>query len=290
MVYQAEQFDAVPHIQQVRATLVSDPEIKQTDTTEQKPTQSVLDSLIGSGLHEMRRERSGLLLSGLSAGLDIGFGPLMMGVVLTLSANGFGDLGTELLLATVYAIGFVFVILGRSELFTEHTTLAVIPVLDGQASPRQLARLWGLVYAGNIVGGTLFTLLAIPLMPGLGVVEPEAFETIALKLVSHELHWLFVAGVFAGWLMGLLAWLITAAQETMSRLLIIWVVTATIGLLHLPHSIAGNVEVLFGLFTSPAISVVDYLFFLVLATAGNAFGGATFVALLKYGHVVRGAD
>jgi len=134
---------------------VSTPETEQTDSTEQKPTQNVLGSLIESGLHEMRRERSGLLLSGLSAGLDIGFGPLMMGVVLTRSASGFGELGTELLLATVYSIGFVFIIPGRSELFTEHTTLAVIPVLGGQASPRQLARLWGLVYVGNIVGGAL---------------------------------------------------------------------------------------------------------------------------------------
>nr|WP_303646841.1 formate/nitrite transporter family protein [Haloarchaeobius salinus] len=246
--------------------------------------------MIETGVHEMNRERSGLLLSGLSAGLDIGFGPLLMAVVLTLSAGGFGDLTTELLLASVYSVGFMFVIIGRSELFTEHTTLAVIPVLDGQASVRQLARLWGLVYLGNLVGGFLFTLLVVLLMPGLGVVETAAFEEIALKLVTHELQWLFIAGVFAGWLMGLLAWLITAAQETTSRLILILIVTGAIGILHLPHSIAGNVEVLFGLFVSPAITVVDYLAFLVLATIGNAVGGAVFVALLKYGHVVRGGS
>jgi len=69
------------------------------------------------------------------------------------------------------------------------------------------------------------------------------------------------------------------------------IVTGTIGLLHLPHSIAGNVEVLFwaGRLVSPAITLTDYAGFLVLATLGNAFGGAVFVALLKYGHVVRGA-
>ncbi|MFD1562178.1 formate/nitrite transporter family protein [Haloarchaeobius amylolyticus] len=256
---------------------------------EQMPSAAVLDSLIESGLHEMERERSGLLLSGFSAGLDIGFGPLLMAVVLTLSAGTFGDLSTEILLASVYAVGFMFVILGRSELFTEHTTLAVIPVLDRQASIGQLGRLWGLVYVGNIVGGAVFTFLAVLLMPGLGVVSPEAFGTIAHKLVSHDLSWLFVAGIFAGWLMGLMAWLITAAQETISRIFIIWLVAATIGILHLPHAIAGNVEVLFGLFTSSAVSVSDYLAFQVLATAGNAVGGTIFVAILKYGHVVRGA-
>ncbi|MFQ3283305.1 MAG: formate/nitrite transporter FocA (FNT family) [Natronomonas sp.] len=256
---------------------------------QQMPSAAVLDSLIEDGLHEMRRERSGLLLSGVSAGLDIGFGPLLMAVLLTLSGGTFGDLSTELLLASAYAVGFILVILGRSELFTEHTTLAVIPVLDRQASLGQLGRLWGLVYAGNLIGGAVFTFLAVLLMPGLGVVSPEAFGTIANKLVSHEPSWLLVAGIFAGWLMGLMAWLITAAQETISRIVIIWLVAATIGILHLPHSIAGNVEVLFGLFTSSAVTLNDYIVFQVLATAGNAVGGAIFVAVLKYGHVVRGA-
>jgi formate/nitrite transporter FocA (FNT family) len=253
-------------------------------------SRNILGSLLESGLHEMNRERSGLLLSGLSAGLDIGFGPLMMAVVLTLSPSGYGDLTTELLLASVYSIGFMFVILGRSELFTEHTTLAVIPVLDRQASLGQLGRLWGLVYVGNLVGGFLFTLLVFLLLPELGVATPESFKTIAFKLVNHSLTWLFVGGVFAGWLMGLLAWLVTAAQETTSRILLVLIVTGTIGLLHLPHSIAGNVEVLFGLFISPEITIIDYVGFLVLATIGNVFGGGVFVALLKYGHVVRGAD
>lgn len=256
---------------------------------EQMPSAVVLDSLIESGLHEMERERSGLLLSGFSAGLDIGFGPLLMAVLLTLSEGTYGDLSTEILLASAYAVGFMFVILGRSELFTEHTTLAVIPVLDRQASIAQLGRLWGLVYVGNLVGGTVFTFLAVLLMPGLGVVSPEAFGTIADKLVSHDPSWLFIAGIFAGWLMGLMAWLITAAQETISRIFIIWIVAATIGILHLPHSIAGNVEVLFGLFTSSAVSLNDYLVFQLLATIGNTVGGAIFVAVLKYGHIVRGA-
>lgn len=254
-----------------------------------KPAKEILESIIDKGAHELNRESDGLFLSSLSAGLDIGFGPLLMGVILTLSAGSYGDLQTELLLASAYAVGFIFVILGRSELFTEHTTLAVMPVVDGRASLKELGRLWGIVYAGNIIGGLLFTALAVMLMPGLGVVEPAAFETIAHKLVSHELHWLFIAGVFAGWLMGLLAWLVSSAENTIGRVFFIWMVTATIGILHLPHSIAGNVEVLFGLFTSSSVTLWNYVSFLVLATLGNAFGGAIFVGLMKYGHVTRGA-
>lgn len=267
---------------------MGDAELDDSVATEPTPTPNVLTSLIETGLHEIRRETTGLLLSGFSAGLDIGFGPLLMAVMLTLTEGGYGDIGTELLLASAYSIGFIFVILGRTELFTEHTTLAVMPILDGRASVRGLARLWGLVYVSNVVGGAVFTAFVVTLMPNLGVASPEAFETIAYKLVNHDPTWLFVAGILAGWLMGLLAWLITAAQETVSRLLVIWLVTASIGILHLPHSIAGNVEVLFGVFVSPRVSVMDYATFLALATIGNAVGGTVFVGLLKYGHVVRG--
>ncbi|ADB60471.1 formate/nitrite transporter [Haloterrigena turkmenica DSM 5511] len=257
--------------------------------TEQTPTPEVLESLIDSGLHEIYRETTGLVLSGFSAGLDIGFGPLLMAVMLTLSTGGYGDLQTELLLASAYSVGFIFVIIGRSELFTEHTTVAVMPVLDGRASVRGLGRLWGLVYASNVVGSAVFTVLVVTLMPNLGVASPAAFVTIAHKLVDHGLGWLFVAGIFAGWLMGLLAWLVTAAQETLSRVLIVWMVTASIGILHLPHSIVGNVEVLFGLALSPSVTLADYVAFLALSTLGNAVGGGVFVGLLKYSHVVRGA-
>ena len=101
---------------------------------------------------------------------------------------------------------------------------------------------------------------------------------------------ILIAGIFAGWLMGLLAWLVTAAQETISRIFIIWIITATIGILHLPHSIAGNVEVLFGLLISTEIGFIDYVQFLTMATIGNVLGGAIFVGLLKYSHVIRGAE
>ena len=86
----------------------------------------------------------------------------------------------------------------------------------------------------------------------------------------------------------MLAWLITAAMETKSRIVIVWIITATTGILHLPHSIAGNGEVLFGLFISAEIGFMDYILFIINAIIGNILGGAIFVGLLKYGHVTRG--
>ncbi|WP_458185742.1 formate/nitrite transporter family protein [Haladaptatus sp. NG-WS-4] len=257
---------------------------------DQKSGQTILAQEIESGLNELERPSDGLLLSGLSAGLDIGFGPLFMAALTTLVASAWGEPLTEIVVANAYAIGFIFVILGRSELFTEHTTLAVLPVLDGQASIRQLSRLWGLVYLGNVVGGSIFAAVAVVLAPAYGIAESGAFVDIAKNLLDHSAPLLLVGGVLAGWLMGLLSWLVTAARETLARVFFVWLIATAIGLAHLPHSIAGNVEVLAGMFLSPSITLLDYARFLVLATVGNAIGGSTFVALLKYGHVVRGGE
>lgn len=122
---------------------------------------TILERQIIEGLTELRRPTSGLFLSAISAGLDIGFGPLMMAVLLTLASTGGGiaEPWLTLLLANAYTVGFILVDLGRSELFTEHTTLAVLPVLDRQEPVTKLARLWGVVYAGNAVGGVVFVAL-----------------------------------------------------------------------------------------------------------------------------------
>jgi len=156
----------------IRQTIPPVSDSETDGATEQMTSRSVLDSLLESGLHEMNRAFRAATLGGVG-GARHRVRPTDDGGGVDALARGFGDLTTELLLASVYSIGFMFVILGRSELFTEHTTLAVIPVLDRQASFKQLGRLWGLVYVGNLVGGLLFTLLVILLMPELGVVDPS---------------------------------------------------------------------------------------------------------------------
>lgn len=256
----------------------------------QKSKQEILAEEIEEGLEELERRSSGLLLSGLSAGLDIGFGPLFMAVLLTLVGGTWGEPITRIAVANAYAIGFIFVIGGQSELFTEHTTRASLPAIDRRASVWQVGRLWALVYAGNVLGGSVFAAAMVFLAPAYGIVEPAIFADIAAELVNHRAWVLFAGAVLAGWMMGLLSWLLIAAQETLARIFLVWLVTFGIGLAHLPHSIAGNVEVLAGTLVSPAITLAEYVEFLVLSTVGNAVGGTVFVALLKYGHTVRGGE
>lgn len=246
---------------------------------------SILEREIHGGIRELRRAPSGLFMSAFSAGLDIGFGPLLVAVVVTLSAQ-VDTVGTRLLMAGAYGIGFILVIVGRSELFTEHTTMAVLPVLAGRERLSSLFRLWSLVYAGNLIGAGLFAAVVTRLTLEMNVVSESGYRIIAHAILDHE--WWVIAGsaVLAGWLMGLLSWLASAVRETIGLVAVVWLVTGSIGFLGLHHSIAGSVEALFGLWVGTS-TMGQFASFLAWSTVGNIIGGTVFVALLKFGHAVR---
>jgi formate/nitrite transporter FocA (FNT family) len=212
----------------------------------QKSQQLILKHTEEAALTELKRSPLGLMLSGLSGGLDIGFSVLMMAVVLTLFNGVFPAAVVKLLVANMYPLGFMFVVLGRSELFTEHTTLAVLPVLQGLAPIRRLLRLWAVVYFSNIVGGLIFALILSYFANTLHFIQGWALAKISNDLIAHTWMGLFLSAALAGWLMGLLAWLVAAARETISQILIIWIITTSIGLAGLAHSIVGNIEVSVG--------------------------------------------
>jgi formate/nitrite transporter FocA (FNT family) len=253
-----------------------------------KSYRQILEQLVKEELNQLKRPTSGIFISGLSAGLDIGFSLLLMGVVFTLFDGVFSEQIVSFLVANMYSVGFIFVIVGRSELFTEHTTLAILPVLNRRATIGSLARLWGLIYVSNLIGATLFALLITQIGPALGIIDLTVFGAIAKPLVKHSWWVVLTSGILAGWMMGLLSWLVTASRDTISQILLVWMVTTSIGVAHLHHAIVGTVEVMAGIFAGQGITLVDYGFFILWATLGNVIGGVVFVALIKHGHVTSG--
>lgn len=255
----------------------------------QKSYQRILEQEINEGMREINRPHLGLLISGISAGLEVSFSVLLMGVLLTLVKEPPASPVAAILIANAYSIGFIFVILGRSELFTEHTTRAIYPVLASQAPLSALLRLWMIVLAGNLVGTAIFSEFTVIIGPALGVIDIRALGEVGKEVVAH--HWWVIAlsGIMAGWMMGLLSWLVTAGRDTISQVFFVWVITSAIGLCHFHHSIVGSSEVLSNLLGGQGLGLRDYGYFLLWSATGNAIGGGVFVSLLKYSHVVRGA-
>ena len=259
--------------------------LEEEEKRPQKSQQLILKHTEEAALTQLNRSSLGLMLSGLSGGLDIGFSVLMMAVVLSLFNGIFPEPIVHVLVANMYPLGFMFVILGRSELFTEHTTLAVLPVLQGIAPIKKLLRLWAVVYISNILGGLIFTSILVYFGDSLHRVKGWALAEISIEATAHSWENLLLSAALAGWLMGLLAWLVAAARETISQIILIWIITACIGVAGLAHSIVGNIEASVGWF-SGNISFSQYMGFLLPVTLGNIIGGVFFVAILKYSHTL----
>ncbi|MBX0294918.1 formate/nitrite transporter family protein [Haloarcula nitratireducens] len=245
----------------------------------------ILETEIESALREFERPTSGLALSGLSAGLNVSFGALFMAMALTFMGPSQSGFFQQLVLANASAIGFVLVVLGQTELFTAHTTMGILPLLDGRGSVRQLGRLWGVVYGSNLVGCAVFAVLMATVGPAMGIVEPAAVGTLAENLVPFPPQTILLSGVIAGWLMG-----ISAARNTVAQFLFVWLITAGIGFAPFHHCLLGSTEVLAALLLDQGVTAGEYAYFLGWTTLGNVVGGSVFVALLNYGQAVRGGE
>jgi len=244
----------------------------------------ILRSEMAEAKDALHRSVGRLFVSGLSAGLDVGFSVLLMATMWTEASGRLSKPVTSMLVAAMYSVGFIFVVIGRSELFTEQTTLAVLPVLSGKTSIVELLRLWGVVLLSNIIGAAVIAWLIVQIAPALGVVDEKAFGYFAGRMVFHSGGVMFCSAMLAGWLMGLLSWLVAAGRDTISQIVIVWLITASIGFTGLHHVVLGTVEVLTGVFSHQGITLSDFGRFLFFVTLGNTAGGAIFVALIKYGH------
>lgn len=256
----------------------------QEEPEAKRPAREILRQELREALSSMEGSTGGLCISGLSAGLDLGFSPLLSAIMRSRTTDHFPHAVVEMLAANTYAIGFIFVVLGRTELFTEQTSLAVLPVLNGDVSLKTLGRQWSVVYLSNLAGGAIFAAITVAVLPRLGVVEPQIFGKVAQMELAPADAAMFGSAVFAGWLMGLLSWLVSAARETISQILIVWLITWGIGFAHFHHVMVGGVQMMTGIFAGQGITGADFGRFLLFVTLGNIVGGAVFVALLKYGH------
>lgn len=254
----------------------------QERTTRPKSMERIVKEQIEESMEEYRRSNKALFFSALTAGLDLGFSLLVIGVLYTMFSDKLSVEVMQVVLALAYPIGFIFVILGRSALFTEHTTLAVLPVLNGRESLKDLSRIWGIIYVGNLIGGYIIGAAIAYIGPRLGLITYSALEEIAEHLIDYSAPLILVSAILAGWLMGLVSWLATSSKETIARIVIVIIVTSVIGLGGLHHSIVGSTEVFAGMLSSDEISISDYLVTQFWSTLGNIIGGVFFVSILKY--------
>ena len=247
------------------------------------PEARVIHELIREeGEKTLERSVMAMAWSALGAGLSMGFSFFTMAILR--SALPEGAPWTKLVASLGYTIGFIIVILGRQQLFTESTLSSILPLLTRKDSKTlwQVARLWAVVLAFNIVGTFGFAWLVSH--PGLFDAEVnKALRTVAEEAMKDSFVPTMVKAILAGWLIALIVWLIPGAGQ--SRLLLILIITYVVAAAHFPHVIAGSVEAAFNVFVGH-ISFGEYVTrFMVPALIGNTLGGVSLVAILNHAPV-----
>lgn len=230
------------------------------------------------GEEGLKRTASALWWSGLAAGLSMGFSFLGLALI----RSGLPDAPWRRLVDSVgYSTGFLIVILGRQQLFTETTVTAVLPLLIRRDWPTFLSvlRFWSIVLTANTAGALAFA--ALLAMPGLFTDEvTRSLVEVGREAVSAPFFTTLVRAVFAGWLIATMVWILPSARS--ARMFVVMFVTTMVALGQFSHTVAGTIDAAYLVFSGNGTVEAFVVGFFLPTLIGNTIGGVGLVALLNH--------
>jgi len=239
-------------------------------------------AVVHEGNEEIGRGSGALAWSGLAAGLSMSFS--LLGVAL-LKAHLPDQPWADAIARLGYSLGFLVVILGRQQLFTENTITVILPLMSKPTVGTfgNVLRVWGIVLVTNLIGGiAVATVLAKTHVAEVEV--RDAMAEISAAAVNPSFWTIFLRGIFAGWILALLVW-ISPATTGGGRVLVIIILTWTIGLAHFSHSIAGTIEAAYGAFAGEFSWLDAFGKYLPASLLGNIVGGVSLTAAINHAQV-----
>lgn len=263
------------------AASLSRKEQEQVRDSQRQRSAVVYEIIRLQGEGELRRPASALWWSGVAAGISIGFSFLTEAAIAAHLPHG--DIATAVA-KLGYAVGFLIVILGHQQLFTENVLTAVLPVIARRSHIwlLRMLRLWGTVLAANIVGCLIFA-WALARLPLFDADVTRELASIVNRMMANTTMEMFTKGIGAGWIIAALVWILSASQE--SRFAMIALLTYLIALFGFTHIVAGSVEALYGVLTGLITLEQAAGHFFIPTLAGNVVGGTVLFSALSYAQV-----
>ena len=243
--------------------------------------QLIFKIIRSEGEEELDRKTVALIFSALAAGIFVSFSFFFRSV---LHLHMAGSQFEPLISSFGYTVGFVIVILGRMQLFTENPITTIIPLLCNFTAKEffKVVRLWSIVFFFNIVG----TAIAASFFSFDGAVSAEfenALHEVARNVMSLNAIENIFRGIPAGIIIAALVW--TAPQTKNFRLATIIFFVYFIALGDFSHVVVGSCEMAFEIIEGDA-DFLDYFFkFLIPTGIGNIIGGTVIFTLLIYNQV-----
>ncbi len=251
-----------------------------------RPTaDEIYEQVSRNARHELDRAALGLAISGLAGGMTMGLTALSTSIVIAILGQ---SPAARFIADLLYPIGFIAVILGRAQLFTENTLYPVALMLAERRHGWRTLRLWAIVFPSNVAGAFLFALLAVKT----GALRPEfvtAMTHLGTEAAGVATAHVFWSGVIGGWIIALVAWLVSGSHSITGSVMLIGLLTFVVGLGAFAHCIATSGEILAAILDHQ-LAVSRYFAWLAPATLGNICGGVLLVTLLEYGQVKGGEE
>lgn len=235
----------------------------------------IFERVIVDADEEISRSFRELFFSGLAAGFAITLTVLLY-ASMTHAAGGIPIVG-----ALLYPIGFVYIILGNYQLYTENTLPPVALVIERMASVPAMLGMWSVVLLGNVAGGALG---AMALAYG-GVFSPEAAQTaVDIGMSGVETDWvpLFFKAMFAGLIVAGVVWLDFSVTSATARFLLIYMAFLAIPLGNLFHVVVASTEVVYLVLEGQVGLLYGAYNFALPVLLGNTFGGVLLVTIVNY--------
>ena len=257
---------------------------------ERPSAQDIFEQVANNARQELGRSSTSLAISGLAGGIFMGLSALGTAIALAmLTPPGVPPSGTIQFIAKMfYPLGFIVVILGRSQLFTENTLYPVALVLAEKKHFWNTLRLWSVVLPSNVFGALVFAALA-SLTHAVNPAIVQSLAQLGLDAAHNPPATIFWSGVMGGWIIATVAWLVSGSHSITGSVMIIWLLAFVVGLGSFAHCIAASGEVFAAILTGRAPWLAFPAWFFP-AVAGNICGGVGMVTLLEYGQVVVGGD
>jgi len=252
------------------------------DVLQEEPS-DIAERASDIGEERLQRPLLEILVTSIIGGGEVSIGGLAAMAVVgsALTAMPGLDLYAALALGgLVFPIGFLFVIVGRSELFTENFLIPVAAVFyKRERTVGSLVQLWLVSWAGNLIGcvGTALLLL-VP--DAIGEPVKHGYTAYTAYKLSVPLLGVFVSAVLAGAVMTTLTWVLLSLKDSVSRILAIAAAGYVLFAANLSHSIV-SASILYAGFPSTGHSFGDVMVWLVVATCGNLVGGLSLVTMFR---------
>ena len=237
---------------------------------------------VEEGERRLSRRPFGMVATGAVGGVDVMLGVMALAVVSGALAVALPEQIAHVGGSLAFGIGFVLLIVGRSELFTENFLVPFAAVLRGQGSLGAVGRLWVLTALGNLVAIFVVCLM----LTRAGLVPPETLDAagrMADTFAERDIVAAFLSAVLAGTAMTLLTWLAHAVEHDISRVAVALLIGILLALPTLNHAIVSFGEMSFGLLTDrpETATWTDLAQNFPVAVLGNFVGGFGFVFLSR---------